>query len=238
VGLSLLAALDEDFRTVFLIAAIPAVAGVALLAFVAERPPPVRDGERARVPLRELGAPFWVLLGVSLLFALGNSSDAFLILRSKDLGLSNTEVVGAYIAFNATYAVLAMPAGIASDRLGRRNVIGLGYGLFALVYLGFAVAGTGGLAWPLFAVYGFYMALTEGVARAFVADFVPAENRATALGIYTGALGAMILVSSVLAGLMWDHIGAAAPFYLGAATAATALVALVVLLPRRHEPPA
>ena len=235
VGLGLLAALDEDFRAVFLIALVPAVAGVVLLTFIRERPPRPRDGMREAVPLRGLGKPFWIFLGVSLLFALGNSSDAFLILRSKDLGLSNTATVGAYIAFNTTYSLLAMPAGIASDRLGRRNVIGFGYALFALVYLGFAVAGTGGLAWPLFAVYGFYMALTEGVGKAFVADFVPSEDRATALGIYTGALGAMILVSSVLAGLMWDHIGAEAPFYLGAATAAASLVALVALLPRRHE---
>lgn len=234
VGLGLLAALDEDFRAVFLIALVPAVAGVALLAFIRERPPRPRGDMRKAVPLRELGKPFWIFLGVSLLFALGNSSDVFLILRAKDLGLSNTATVGAYIAFNTTYSLLAMPAGIASDRLGRRNVIGFGYGLFALVYLGFAVGGPGGSAWPLFAVYGLYMALTEGVGKAFVADFVPSEDRATALGLYTGVLGAMILVSSVLAGLMWDHIGASAPFYLGAATAAASLVALVALLPRHH----
>ena len=184
------------------------------------------------MPLRELGPGFYAFLGVSLLFALGNSSDVFLILRSKDLGLSNTEVISAYIGFNAVYAVLATPAGMASDRLGRRNVIGLGFLVFALVYLGFALAGGGVLAWPLFAVYGFYMALIEGVGRAFVTDFVPARDRATALGVYTGALGGMVLLSSVIAGLMWDYIGPSAPFFLGGAAALAAAVALVALLPR------
>ena len=107
--------------------------------------------------------------------------------------------------------------------------------MFAAVYLGFALAGGGALAWPLFAVYGFYMALTEGVGRAFVTDFVPARDRATALGVYQGAIGGMVLLSSVLAGLMWDHIDPAAPFFLGGATALAALVALIVLLPRKAQ---
>ncbi|MBI2913965.1 MAG: MFS transporter [Chloroflexi bacterium] len=234
-GLGLLAAFNDNFRLVFVLALIPAAAGVALLALVREHKPAPDDGREARVPLRELGAGFYAFLGVSLLFALGNSSDVFLILRSKDLGLSNTEVVSAYIGFNAVYAVLATPAGIASDRLGRRNVIGLGFLVFAAVYLGFALAGGGALAWPLFAVYGFYMALTEGVGRAFVADFVPAASRATALGLYTGALGGMVLLSSVIAGVMWDQIDASAPFFLGGATALAAFVLLLVALPRRQS---
>jgi MFS family permease len=184
-------------------------------------------GDRAGI-WRELGRPFYVFLGISLLFALGNSSDAFLILRSKDLGLSNTETVSAYALFNAVYSLLAWPAGAASDRLGRRNVIGAGFGLFAVVYFGFALAGTGTLAWPLFAVYGVFMAMTEGVGRALVSDLVPAADRATALGLYTGAIGAMVLASSVLAGALWDLVGPSAPFALGGATAVAALGALAV----------
>ncbi len=233
VGLGLLAALNENFRLIFLLALIPAAGGVALLALVRERRlPPAAGGERG-VSLRELGPGFYAFLAVSLVFALGNSSDVFLILRAKDLGLSNSEVVLSYIVFNAVYAALAFPAGVVSDRLGRRNVIGLGFLVFALVYLGFALAGGGALVWGLFAVYGFYMALTEGVGRAFVADFVPSRSRATALGLYQGALGGMILLSSVTAGLMWDRIDPAAPFLLGGATGLAALVALIAVLPRR-----
>jgi MFS family permease len=169
-------------------------------------------------------------------FALGNSSDVFLLLRAKDVGLSTSEVVLSYMLFNLVYAVVAMPAGIASDRLGRRNVIGAGFAVFAAVYVGFGMAGGEAVIWPLFAVYGLHMALTEGVGRAFVADFVPSERRATAFGLYQGAMGAMMLLSSVIAGVLWDVVDPAAPFFLGAATALVALVALVILRPQVAGP--
>lgn len=233
VALGLLAVFSDNFRLIFMLAVVPAVAGVALVAFVKERPPAPAAAEPTRLTWRKFGGGFYVFLGVSLLFALGNSSDAFLLLRAKDMGLSNAEVVLSYMLFNAVYAAVAMPAGVASDRLGRRNVMGGGFAVFAAVYLGFALAGRGAVVWPLFAVYGLYMALTEGVGRAFVADFVPSERRATALGLYQGAMGAMILLSSVIAGALWDAIDPAAPFFLGGASALAALVLLLAVLPRR-----
>ena len=233
VALGLLALFSDNFRLIFILAFIPAVAGVALVSLVRERPAPPAAAGATTSTWRELGVGFYVFLGVSLVFALGNSSDVFLLLRAKDVGLSNSEVVLSYMLFNLVYAVVAMPAGIASDRLGRRNVIGVGFAVFAAVYLGYGLAGGGAVIWPLFAVYGLYMALTEGVGRAFVADFVPSDRRATALGLYQGAMGAMILLSSVIAGALWDIVDPAAPFFLGAATALAALVLLLVALPRR-----
>jgi len=233
VALGLLALFSDNFRLIFLLAFIPAVAGVALVSLVRERPPPPTAAGATTSTWRELGVGFYVFLGVSLVFALGNSSDVFLLLRAKDVGLSNSEVVLSYMLFNLVYAVVAMPAGIASDRLGRRNVIGVGFAVFAAVYVGFGLADEGAVIWPLFAVYGLYMALTEGVGRAFVADFVSSERRATALGLYQGAMGAMILLSSVIAGALWDIVDPAAPFFLGAATALLALVLLLVALPQR-----
>ncbi len=232
VALALLAATADDFRLIFILALIPAIAGVGLLAVVKERPPAASMEARPVAGWRGLGAGFYTFLGISLLFALGNSSDAFLLLRAKDLGLSNAEVVLTYMLFNCVYAALAMPAGIISDRLGRRSVIAVGFGLFAIVYIGFALAGRGAAVWPLFAVYGAYMALTEGVGRAFVSDFVPSDRRATALGLYQGAMGAMVLLSSVVAGALWDLIDPAAPFFLGGATALLALVAMLALRPQ------
>ncbi len=236
VALGLLALFSDNFRLIFILAFIPAVAGVALVSLVRERPPPPAAAGATTSTWRELGVGFYVFLGVSLVFALGNSSDVFLLLRAKDVGLSNSEVVLSYMLFNLVYAVVAMPAGIASDRLGRRNVIGVGFAVFAAVYVGFGLAGGGAVIWPLFAVYGLHMALTEGVGRAFVADFVPGERRATALGLYQGAMGAMILLSSVIAGALWDIVDPAAPFFLGAATALLALVALVILRPQVAVP--
>ena len=231
-ALGLLAAFGGSFRPVFIVAFVPALAGVALLALVRERPPGAAGRPAAAAGWRDLGAGFYVFLAVSLLFALGNSSDVFLLLRAKDLGLSNSEVVLSYVLFNLVYAAVAMPAGIASDRLGRRGVIAFGFGVFAAVYVGFGLAGGGAAVWPLFAVYGLYMAMTEGVGRALVADFVPSERRATALGLYQGAMGAMVLLSSVIAGALWDTVGPSAPFFLGGATALAALVLLLVALPR------
>ena len=231
-ALGLLAAFDGSFRLVFMVAFVPAVAGVALLSLVKERPPAAAETAAPAAGWRELGAGFYVFLAVSLLFALGNSSDAFLLLRGKDLGLSNTEVVLSYVLFNLVYAMVAMPAGIASDRLGRRGVIGLGFAVFAAVYVGFGLAGAGAAVWPLFAVYGLYMAMTEGVGRALISDFVTSERRATALGLYQGAMGAMVLLSSVISGVLWDSVGPSAPFFLGGATALAALALLLVALPR------
>jgi MFS family permease len=235
-ALGLLAAFDDSFRLVFIVAFAPAVAGVALLSLVRERPPGAAEAAAAASGWRDLGAGFYVFLAVSLLFALGNSSDAFLLLRAKNVGLGNTEVVLGYVLFNLVYATVAMPAGIASDRLGRRGVIGLGFAIFAAVYVGFGLAGGGAAIWPLFAVYGLYMAMTEGVGRALVVDFVPAERRATALGLYQGAMGAMILLSSVIAGALWDVVSPSAPFFLGGATALAALVLFLVALPRTPVP--
>jgi MFS family permease len=235
-ALALLAILGENFRLIFLLAFIPAVLGMVLLRLVGERtsqpraaPTPV--GESKGGGLR-FGAAYYAFFIVSLVFALGNSSDAFLILRSRNLGLGVSEAVLAYVAYNASYSLLAMPAGIASDRLGRRSVIGLGFAIFAAVYLGFALIDAGAYVWLLFPVYGVYMALTEGVGRALVADLVPGERRGSALGLYQGGVGLMALLSSILAGLLWDHVGVSAPFYLGGSTAALALVLLLVFLPR------
>jgi len=236
VALGLLAAFNDNFRPVFLLAFAPALAGVVLLGLVRERAPAGAEAAAPAPGWRELGAGFYVFLAVSLLFALGNSSDVFLLLRAKDVGLSNTEVVLSYMLFNLVYAAVAMPAGIASDRLGRRNVIGLGFAVFAAVYIGFGLAGGGAAVWPLFAVYGLYMAMTEGVGRALVSDFVPSERRATALGLYQGAMGAMVLLSSVIAGALWDAVDASAPFFLGGATALAALVLLLVALPHVGAP--
>jgi len=237
-ALALLAVLGQNFRLIFVLAFIPAALGMVLLRLVAERTPQPKAAltlvaEPKGGGLR-FGAAYYAFLIVSLVFALGNSSDAFLILRSRNLGLGVSEAVLAYVAYNASYSLLAMPAGIASDRLGRRNVIGLGFAIFTAVYLGFAVIDAGAYVWLLFPVYGVYMALTEGVGRALVADLVPDERRGSALGLYHGGIGLMALLSSIMAGLLWDHVDASAPFYLGGSSAALALVLLLILVPRRQ----
>ncbi|MBI4498392.1 MAG: MFS transporter [Chloroflexi bacterium] len=223
------------FQTLVLVATAPGLLAVALLAWLVREPRPVALKPQAAPPAlapRGLGRPFLGFLGVSTLFALGNSSDAFLLLRAQHVGLSALQVALLLMGFNFVYAVLATPAGALSDRLGRRGVILTGWGLYALVYLGFALAGTGWQVWALFALYGVYYALAEGTGRALVADLVPADRRGTAFGAYHFALGVTALPSSLIAGALWQVYGPPAPFYFGAALALLAALLLAAWLPR------
>jgi MFS family permease len=169
------------------------------------------------------------------LFTLGNSSDAFLALRSQNLGLTLLALLLTIVAFNATNAIVAWPAGALSDRIGRRGLIALAWLIYAVCYAGFAVATSAIWVVPLWVAYGTYYALSEGVGKALVADLAPTELRATAFGILNAVQGAMILPASLVAGILWSAIAPPAPFWFGAACAATAVVLLLLTVkpPRR-----
>lgn len=238
LALLLVALLSNRLRLVFAIAVIPGALSVLALSLVREPkrgvPDKTKGAEGISFSLKGLNRRLTLFVVASLIFALGNSSDVFLILRAKGLGLSTTAVVLAYVLYNFVYMGAALPAGIVSDRQGRRNVFVGGLLLFALVYAGFALAHQGLLVWPLFAVYGLYIALTDGVSKAFITDLVPKERRATILGAYGSLTGAAAFIASVAAGLLWDHVSEAAPFALGAGAAAAAAVLMLVVLPQ-HE---
>jgi len=176
--------------------------------------------------------PFIFFMLVVVLFTLGNSSDAFLILRAQSAGLSVPGVLGMMLSFNLVYALLSTPAGALSDRLGRMRLLRTGWLIYVMIYLGFALANAGWQTWLLMLMYGVYYALTEGVARAYLADLVPAHQRGTAYGILHAAIGITALPASVLAGIVWQGVGTwtgwgpSAPFYLGAGLACGALLLL------------
>jgi MFS family permease len=228
---------DHNYRLVFVVAGIPGLISVlALLAVREIRHTPHEGKLPPMLSLRGYDGRFLVFLGVTLLFALGNSSDAFLVLRSQNLGLGATAVVFAYVLYNISYAALSMPAGIHSDRIGRKPLLIAGFAIFAGVYAGFALATGAWAVWPLFIVYGAYIAFTEGVGKAYVADLVPKERRGTAMGLYNACIGAMLLLSSVIGGTLWDVFGPPATFAFGASTAGLAAVLLLVVpdgTPRR-----
>jgi len=235
LGLLFLTILSDNMRWVFLIAFAPAVLAVFLIRFTREKAPRPNPAAQ-RTPLFSLtglSGTYKLFLVISVLFALGNSSDVFLLLRARDLGMDTAHVVLVYVFFNAIHAILAFPVGVLSDRIGRRVVMIAGFTVFGGVYLGMGFASTPAQVWILFAAYGAYMAMTDGIARAFVSDLTPRATRATALGAYTMAIGLMALLASVMAGLLWDHVGVAAPFLVGGATALLASLLLAVLMPRR-----
>ena len=171
---------------------------------------------------------YWSVLAVLGLFSLANSSDTFLLLRASELGYSPWAVVLAYALFNVTYAGLAYPIGVLSDRLGRWRIIAVGWAIYAGVYAALALlpkSQAWGL-WPLMAVYGVYMALTDGVGKALIADHAPQESRGAAMGLFYATTGLTTLGASLLAGVVWDRVGSEAALLLGAGFAILALLAL------------
>lgn len=180
--------------------------------------------------LGSLPRGYWLFLIAVGLFMAGNSSDAFLLLRSNDIGLSTTFVVLAYVLYNTIYTLGAYPAGALSDRIPRPLLVLGGYAVFAVVYFGFARAEATWTVWVLMAAYGFYIAATDGVTKAFVSDLAPSSLRSSALGTFQGLTGLMALAASVTAGVLWDVVSPAAPFYVGAACAAASALLVAGLL--------
>lgn len=180
-----------------------------------------------------LGMPrsYWLVLTVLGLFSLANSSDTFLLLRASDLGYSPWAVVLAYALFNVTYAALSYPIGVFSDRWGRWRIIAVGWAIYAGVYLLFAwlPKSQAWALWPLMAAYGVYMALTDGVGKALIADHAPKEARGAAMGMFYALTGFTTLVASLLAGVIWDQVGPQAAFLVAAGFAILALVVLALV---------
>jgi MFS family permease len=213
----------DTFKLIVLVSIIPAVLGVLVLALgAAEVTGTGTSVEVKRFSLKDMDPRFRYFLFVLVLFTLGNSSDAFILLRGQERGLSILGVMGMSLTFNAIYTVFAGPLGAWSDSVGRRRLMLIGWLAYGLVYLGFAFSRTGWEIWALFALYGLYYAATEGAARALVADLVPPAQRGGAYGLYNAAIGITVLPASLIAGLLWQGLGAwtgfgpSAPFFFGA----------------------
>jgi len=224
------------YQQLVLIGVIPAVLALFIFFFVRESkkevsinaPPTTKHGSL----LSGFDNRFKIFLGIIFLFTLGNSSDAFLVLRAQNLGNPVFYILLMLVLFNFIYASVSTPAGILSDKLGRKKVILLGWLIYALVYLGLALASPGASwqLWLLLGFYGVYYGLAEGVARAFVADMVPAEKRGTAYGLFHGVVGITLLPASLIAGWLWQVVNPAAPFFFGAGLAFLAMIGLLVLI--------
>jgi MFS family permease len=229
------------YRLLVLVGIIPAV--IALLFFLFIREAKRQSGtpnSAPRLPQNEqsnrkgavgkLNKRFCIFLAVIFVFTLGNSSDAFLVLRAQNVGNSVFSILLMMVLFNAVYASVSTPAGILSDRLGRRRLVLLGWLIYGITYLGFATASASWQVWLLFALYGVYYGLAEGVARALVADLVPANQRGTAYGLFHTVVGVTVLPASTIAGWLWHTISPAATFYFGAGLALLAMLGLACLL--------
>jgi MFS family permease len=225
-----------SLRGVFLAAAVPAALAVLAVVFLVREPTheAARAAASTAAPFTRsgppLGRPFWTYLALVLVFTLGNSSDAFLLLRANELGVPPARIPILWAAFHVVKSLASTPAGTLSDRIGRRPLIVAGWMLYAAVYLGFARASEVWHAWALFLSYGAFFALTEGVEKALVADLAPATARGTAFGWYNLVLGIGALPASLLFGAIWEWQSPAAAFAVGAALSVIASVGLLVLV--------
>jgi len=221
-----------DFKSLFLISIIPAAIGLVLMLLVKEKK------EAKVVKVRE---PFWknikkldknlkLFLLVALIFTLGNSSNAFLLLRAKDVGFNDSNVVLLYLIYNIVASLFAIPFGKLSDKIGRKKLLVGGYLAFSAVYCGFAFANHQITLVAAFIIYGFYTAMTAGVERAFITDIAPEEIKGTVLGLHQTIVGIALLPASVLAGWLWSIFGATAPFLFGSLLSFSAAIILLYFL--------
>ncbi|BAU04386.1 MULTISPECIES: MFS transporter [Nostocales] len=222
----------QNFRLVFWLAVLPGILAVALLA-TGVREPGNRNHQRQNNPLhwsalQSLGKSYWVLVAVALLFNLGNSSDAFLLLQAQQAGVSASLVPLTLVVMNIAYSLSAYPVGLLSDRIGRLGLLVSGFCVYALAYLGFAFVNAPWQVWGLFGLYGLHQGMSQGILLALVADRVPSHLRGTAFGLINLATGAALLPASLLGGVLWQTISPKATFIAGSIFALSAIALLLV----------
>jgi len=231
----LLYALHIGIRAVFYLAIIPGLLAFFMVMLVKEHPAAVAAKSKIDVSLRQFPKAYWKYLLVIALFGLGNSSNAFLILRTQEIGVSLETTILIYAAFNLVAALISYPAGSLSDRWGRKNILLTSFIIFLIAYLGFALTQNIFLVAALFIFYGLYQGIFRAVGKAFASDFVPDHLRASGVGWYSTTVGLLQLVASIVAGLLWDRIGHAAVFYYGVIFAVVGSIALFLLIPGKHD---
>ncbi len=219
---------EGAYKTIFAISAIPVLMALSMFFFIKEKRKPraVTQRESFWKNIRNLNGNLKLYLCVTFLFTLGNSSNTFLLLKANDIGFSNTDVILLYFVYNITTALLAIPFGKRSDRVGRKKVLVFGYITFSLVYLLFAFASQKWVLVAAFVLYGFYTAMVAGVERAFISEIAPKKLKGTMLGLHSTLVGIALLPASIIAGALWDAAGAAVPFLFGALLSGAAALIL------------
>ncbi|MBI4973745.1 MFS transporter [Candidatus Roizmanbacteria bacterium] len=230
LALLLMHYLNENMRLTFVIAFIPALIGVVLLVlFVKEKAnPPAVEGKKSiiRISWKEINPSLKLFFVISMIFAIGNSSDAFLILRSKQLGLTTTLVVLIYVLYNIVQTLFATPGGQLADKIGARKVFAIGLAVFAFVYFAFGFINNPVWIWILFPIYGIYIAFTDGVSKAYISEFITERESGTYFGIYQTGTAICQFLASFIAGVLWTKVGPSIAFWYGGGMATLALLML------------
>lgn len=223
---------SNNYRMVFWLSMIPGVIAVILILFsISEKKrAPAAHDERPILTLKHFDWRFKFFVFIATIFAIGNSSDVFLILRAQQIGIQTTTIPLVYLLFNLIYSLSAIPAGIAADRFGKKRIILLGFVLFSIIYYGFAIASDVTAIWPLFGLYGLFMGLTEGIQKAFLSTIIPEDFKATAFGVYNTVVGIAMFPASLIGGWLWDNFSPSATFYFGAIMAGLSALLFIVFI--------
>ncbi len=233
VAIVLIFTFGLNLRHVFYIAFIPGLMAVIMVLLVKEKDVILKTGTNLNFSLKRLPKLYWKYILVTILFGLGNSSNSFLILRTKNIGVSLEETILVYAFFNLVAAFASYPAGMLSDKIGRRNILLISFLIFFVTYLGFAVSTDIILIILLFIFYGLYQGIFRSVGKALATDLVPLELRASGVGWYSTAVGLTSLFASVVGGQLWTMVNPSATFYFGACSAIIGSAALLLLFPKR-----
>ena len=218
VALILLKFFPNNFQLIFLVAFIPSVIAVLFTLLVKDRPNSIKSKSKKNYVEFWKTAPkeYKKILFLITTFSLVNSSDVFLILKSKDVSNSSSLAILGYVFYNLIYAASSYPLGGLADKLGKQKVFSFGLIIFSAVYFGFALAPNIDFMWVLFALYGIYAASTEGVSKAWISDLIPNEQRGSAIGLLTMLSSFSIMLGSFLTGVLWDKFGSQIPFLISA----------------------
>lgn len=223
----ILALSGDNYRLLFGLAVVPGIVAIAIILLGVREIVP--EAKRVfKFSVRKLDPRLKVFLLIMVIFTLGNSSDAFLLLRARNIGVAATMIPLLWLAFNLSYFLWAFPAGILSDRIGRRKTIFLGFIIFSLCYTAFSLNHSAVVIWFIFVIYGLYYGFTEGNLRAYVADLTTSEIRATAFGVYHTVVGVTLLPANLLMGFLWQKFGFQTALLLGASLSLISGVALII----------
>jgi MFS family permease len=217
-----------DYKKVFLLAALPALIGVITIALLIKEAKKPKENLLKKFSFHHFPRRFYLFLGIIFIFTLGNSTDALLIVKANEVGVTLVYIPLVYFIFNLVSVIFSIPFGKLSDKIGREKLIIFGYLVYSFVYFGFGIADNIKTIVALFAFYGLYSASTDGNQKALVSDFLDHDKKGTGLGIYNSLLGITLLPASIIAGLLYDKVNSSIPFYFGAATAGLSAVLMLV----------
>ncbi|OPZ67229.1 MAG: drug efflux system protein MdtG [bacterium ADurb.Bin478] len=227
IAFALLTLLPGDYRTIFLVAGLPALAGVFVILFGIQEVKKNKNELLSSFQFRDFPTKYYLFLAIVFLFTLGNSTDALLMVKAHDVGVRVALIPLVYLITSLVSVLLAVPIGSLADKIGKEKVLIAGYLIYSAVYYGFGVTHSATAVTALFALYGVYSAATDGIQKAFVSDIIGKNKKGTGLGIYNALLGVTLLPASVIAGYLYDTVNASVPFYLGACTSAGAALLLL-----------